>query len=146
MLEKISSQFSKDALLRAPLVPSALFTVIAVVFSGLVIAAFPIFPADLLLFAPAAFVGWYVFGLVATLVLGGVLIPMLPDEIPVISALNQSRFGRIFLAFIFLGVIASGMLGMSGWTSIFILMCLGEYTGHLPHKQEKQPKKKGLFV
>lgn len=146
LLEKIPNQFNRNALFRAPLMPAAVFTVASLVFSSFLVAIFPGISANLLLFTPLVFIGWYLVGLASTLLLGVILLPLLPDEIPVISSLNSSRFGRILLAFAALGIAAFSMFGLSVWTIIFVLMCLGEYTSRLPHKREKQVKKKGLFV
>lgn len=145
-LEKVTSQFDRSALVWAPLVPTAFFTAASVLFSGLLVAVFPSVAANLLLFTPLVFLGWYILGFVTTLVLGGLLIPLLPDELPLISRVNESRIGRIVLAVVILGVIGTGVLGLSGWTILFILMCLGEYTSRLPHRTQKPARKKGMFV
>lgn len=123
--------------LWAPVVPTLVVTVGALLFGTIGVGLLQLFglagAVSGLLFVILGFVlnfiTAYVIGLMIILVFGMLLRNLLPDripDIPVVSWLNSSRWGRIIL--IFATLIVFGALGISGMLFLFALMCLFEFS------------------
>ena len=127
---------------KAPLMPATVFAVIAslaTVFMGIHAAVWmpdflgAVSQAGLLatMFAVGVwtFAVFYLYGLAATPVLCVFVRNLLPDELPnlpLLSKLNGSRGGRIFLFIAF--AFGAAILGIGLWLLLFTLMCIFEFS------------------
>ena len=130
----ISDKRTWRCLFKTPLIPALVVTIGGLIFGaiGAVTGVFGSLASGALLLVMsfvAAFVMAYGVGLLIVLVFGVLVRNLLPDripDIPVISWLNGSRWGRMIL--IFATLIVIGFVGISGMLFIYALMCLFEFS------------------